>query len=87
MSNLYKGYVAALVVALIVLMILVWSPATFSQFGDTTSAAVPVGTIYGKQTGYWVGVAVGVVGTLLVVPPVQQFLNARAAATAARQVL
>lgn len=72
MSNLYKGYVAVLVVSLICLMVLVWKPTVYSEwFGlDVTSVAVPTGTIYGKQTGYWVGVAVGVVGSLLLMPPI-----------------
>lgn len=75
MDRLYKAYIGVLLLALILLMILVWSPETFSQWDDATSAAVPAGTIYGKQTGYWVGVAVGVVGSLLVVPPLQHQIN------------
>lgn len=73
MDKLYKGYIVVLLLTLIFLMILVWSPKTFSPRFD--SVAVPVGTRYGDQTGYWVGVAVGVVGSLLVVPPLQHEIS------------
>ena len=77
MNKFYGGYIVILVLSLIVLMILVWSPDALSQWFDSVPAAVPAGTIYGKQTGYWVGVAVGVVGSLLVVPPVQHEISKR----------
>lgn len=65
-----KGLLTVLCLVFAALMVLVWTPS----FYDISMPAIEQGTIYGKQDGYYVGIAVGVLLTFII-PEILPYLQ------------